>query len=461
MARKILTKNILELGTKIQILTKIKCDYQPSKCIASNNGLSFTQRAFPFTSTLHNRYSVLFSRRYFSTVSTGNSDNPNKNSEKQNNENITYINTKSETHNTNNENKSEVNQVIDSSIVEEVYINKEEEQGNEHFMKEDFNTAIFHYNQAIKQYDQLYDICRATFMRSQSYKKLGDLENAYKGYLSCLTYFEKHKANKDSIESKRYTEEQQKLEYIAVNSYAGLGYMFLDNPTLPLEFNLHSHHLSLAFNFFDKGLEIGNYADLLYGRGLCYIKTGNLNDAKTDFSILIDIDNKFSPGYHGRGDANLGLGKYIEALNDFQNFIETYPTYHKNFSSKTSRSSMDPDKILRDVKLKRGICAYHTQDYPTAFSELSKLLEEDEENALAFYYRGKVHLARKNFTSAIGDNTNAIDLNPNIPGAYLDRSKAYQKLGRHDESLRDKEAHFNLIERKKILLESLSNITKS
>ena len=124
-------------------------------------------------------------------------------------------------------------------------------------------------------------------------------------------------------------------------------------------------------------------------RGIEVHQRGNLDDAITCYTVVIELDsdpNLVSQAYVHRGLAYQRKGEFSRAIDDFTRLMEIGPNH---------------------------ICAD------------------------AYKYRGVVYLQKGERDCAIRDFSEAIELNPNHIDAYYDRAMIYMKKGNHELAVED------------------------
>ncbi len=127
-----------------------------------------------------------------------------------------------------------------------------------------------------------------------------------------------------------------------------------------------------------------DFADAYRQRGWAYLDLGDPAAAAADFTTLLDLAPDDDEGFHGRGQARYHLGEHAAAADDFG----------------------------AAVRLNDG-------------------------DAASLAWRGLCHLELGNPDAAIADATAALRRDPELPLAYRARSRALEKLGRHEEATRD------------------------
>ncbi|MBM26711.1 MAG: hypothetical protein CL760_13745 [Chloroflexi bacterium] len=76
-------------------------------------------------------------------------------------------------------------------------------------------------------------------------------------------------------------------------------------------------------------------------------------------------------------------------------------------------------------------------DYQNATLEYTKAIDENPNNALAYFSRGAVYHIKEKYEEAISDYTKAIEIDPSLIVAYHNRSNAYKQVGLLDKAEAD------------------------
>ena len=106
----------------------------------------------------------------------------------------------------------------------------------------------------------------------------------------------------------------------------------------------------------------------------------------------------------------------------------------------------DPDKINwgPEARQKRREAAIHNDcgaaygqkgDYDRAIEEYTKAIELNPDLAIAYINRGDAYQCRRLFDRAVADFTKAIELKPDFDAAYANRGVAYQCEGDFDRAI--------------------------
>jgi tetratricopeptide (TPR) repeat protein len=227
-----------------------------------------------------------------------------------------------------------------------------------------------------------------------------------------------------------------------------------------------------------------------YYRGMCYLNTGNKDAAKGDFDMAVQLDPTYaephyqrgkmmveggkkeegcieirtavdlgsasakelyeenfcwnaSINYSSEGKTKYNLGKYAEAIGDFDLAIKLNPDsasfwsrrgmcYYSlgkfdkamaDFTQAIQRDSASPEYFYR-----RGLCYYSLEKHQLAFTDFSRSLQNDNNFADAFLYRAYACEGMANTKSAIYDYGQVIRIKPNDGLAYFKRGLLKQDL---------------------------------
>jgi tetratricopeptide (TPR) repeat protein len=101
-------------------------------------------------------------------------------------------------------------------------------------------------------------------------------------------------------------------------------------------------------------------------------KLNRWEKALTDFRTVISLAPNSGLGYLGQGDSLKGIGNYNAALNSY-----------------TSALSLDDNTTVQAL-MKRGILYHQMKYYDLALEDFSKLLEFEENNCRALFFKAKV-----------------------------------------------------------------------
>ena len=72
-----------------------------------------------------------------------------------------------------------------------------------------------------------------------------------------------------------------------------------------------------------------------------------------------------------------------------------------------------------------------------SIAEITQAIEQNPNNAYAYFWRGEAYMERDEFDHAILDLTQAIQLEPDYIDAYIVRGNAYVLKGDYDNAIND------------------------
>ena len=119
-----------------------------------------------------------------------------------------------------------------------------------------------------------------------------------------------------------------------------------------------------------------------------------------------------------RGNANTNLGKYKEAIENYDKAIELNPQY-------------------ADAYYNRGNAELDLSKYKEAIEDYNKAIELNPKYADAYNNRGNAKSYLDDSKEAIADYNKAIELNPQIAEAYINRGHAKSALGDRNRTIED------------------------
>ena len=188
-------------------------------------------------------------------------------------------------------------------------------------------------------------------------------------------------------------------------------------------------------------------AEAYFNRGVAKAELGKYADAIANFDTAIQRDPDFMEAYFNRGSTKAELGKYSEAITDFDTAIQLNP--------KNVRSYND-----------RGVAKAELGRYVEAITDFDTAIQRDPENVRSYQNRGKVNAELGKYSEAIADFNAAIQLNPNYAEAYSSRGIAKANLGQNRAAKQDLRTALRLatqagdVELKKIIQEILQRLDR-
>jgi len=154
-------------------------------------------------------------------------------------------------------------------------------------------------------------------------------------------------------------------------------------------------------------------------QGYAASQSGDLNDAIDAYSNAIALNPKYGQFYLRRGGAYFSLGKYDEAIKDFNKGIDTSP-------------------IISDVFYGlRGFAYFQLGNYNQAIKDYDKAIKQNPKNESAYTGRGRAYWNLGNHNKAMRDYDRSIEINPKEAYCYIIRGLAYSQLGNYNQAIQD------------------------
>jgi tetratricopeptide (TPR) repeat protein len=174
---------------------------------------------------------------------------------------------------------------------------------------------------------------------------------------------------------------------------------------------------------------------LYYGLGLCYLRLGEWLASEEFFRKSVEAEPNYVPSYEGCGEALYMQGHYENALGWFTKFVDTFPEFYGGIDPTNQLSS---EHILASILFKRGMCYFHLKDMVCAAGDFNTVVDLDVAHvAMAFRWLGKIASIRGKWWDSVALLSKAIKKDPNLLGAYMDRSDAFAALNKNEESQED------------------------
>ena len=133
-------------------------------------------------------------------------------------------------------------------------------------------------------------------------------------------------------------------------------------------------------------------ADNYYMRGYCKYMLEDLNGAKTDFELCLQINPNHLAAAQNKALVTFSLNKYGEAVSDY------------SFLIKSSKDS-DPTHYFH-----RGICYVNLESYEVALKDFDRAIHLNPEFAEAFFNRANAYTKVKNMPKACADLKKSYEL---------------------------------------------------
>src|SRR5262245_6248534 len=163
-------------------------------------------------------------------------------------------------------------------------------------------------------------------------------------------------------------------------------------------------------------------------RGQAFIDAGRLTRAVQEFGCLIAASPTSVEGYRGRIEAQLLLGRYADALTDY-NLVTTvvmpvHPdvvaTIHAGYAARLAQHPGNVPALVGD-----SFAWWWQYDYPHTIQVLNDLLAVDPDNAYGNLFRGSSRLLHHGKTNGVADLENGLALDPENPDVRWIVADAY------------------------------------
>lgn len=165
----------------------------------------------------------------------------------------------------------------------------------------------------------------------------------------------------------------------------------------------------------------------LYQDGKKSFSTGDYEEAAAYFSSAIKENPKRSDYYIDYGMSLIKLGRYNEALKEFDQAYVNKDIIIVNRNNK---------RVYRG----KGIAYYYMLEFDKAIKEFRKALDIRELSELdvdILYYIGSSLMTIGSYEEAIKTYTSLIDLDKKSAAAYDSRALCYRSLGEYEKSMTD------------------------
>lgn len=170
-------------------------------------------------------------------------------------------------------------------------------------------------------------------------------------------------------------------------------------------------------------------------RGWVLLENDQMSDALSAFGGAIDIYPQLKEAFLFRGIAYYQMGAFKNALIDLE------------------RASIFANQ-LDDYYFMIGFTQYHLANYQATVSAMTTELSRNENDFLAYYYRGAANMEEGLFLDAAADLTKAINLHPRdrkgyihpmgVAETYVKLARVYARLNDHDQERRCLNASLNI-----------------
>lgn len=184
-------------------------------------------------------------------------------------------------------------------------------------------------------------------------------------------------------------------------------------------------------------------------------QTGIWKDGLTFWNYVIEKEpGRVHVAYNNRATIYLGLGKFEEALQDFDAAIKVNPNYLLYYSNRaqayiqlkkysnalqdlTTALTLNPKYM--DGYIYRAMMYNRQGEHDKAIADLTTAVTIKPDFNMGYYNRGMIHLSIGHYEKAISDFNKVLSLDASSPESYFFRGKAYLKSGKAKQAEQDYE----------------------
>lgn len=172
-----------------------------------------------------------------------------------------------------------------------------------------------------------------------------------------------------------------------------------------------------AIAAYDKAIDLNQYgsASPYNNRGAAQLELGRYQAAIDDFAEAIRLQPDFADAYYNQGTAWLALNEFNLAVSCFDEVIRLKPDFA--------------------AYNQRGLAKIKLSQYKTALNDFDKAIELNPDEAGPFINRGMVKFELGEHEAAFADFDRAIQLQPDFAGAYYNQGVARLDLGKHSDAI--------------------------
>jgi tetratricopeptide (TPR) repeat protein len=196
----------------------------------------------------------------------------------------------------------------------------------------------------------------------------------------------------------------------------------------------------------------------LRSRANLYLALGRYDDALRDFDLVIANNGSDSIAFLDKGVAEEKMGNFAGAIRDYSHSIELAPAAAAYVDRGAAYVQMQQaEKAQADFKaalalepanvpalLGQAQASYARKSMTESLVNYSQVLEVDPKNATAYFKRGNVHFDLREFAAALSDYSASLKLDPDQPVVLFNRSLAAARMGRLKEAAEDRQRALEL-----------------
>ena len=185
---------------------------------------------------------------------------------------------------------------------------------------------------------------------------------------------------------------------------------------------------SRAIVLFTKSIENkSDYPDAYYYRALANKRLGNSELAFNDYSEAIRLEPTFSDAYNNRALINVEEMDFSAAIRDYDEAVK-YDPY---------------DVGKATIYLNRGKVHQRLKNYKAALSDYDEAIKYDAQYAEAYYRKGLVGIAQKNYLDAANHCGKALAIDSKTAGVGKCIEEANDSKTKYDKRIADQKNNVN------------------
>ena len=189
-----------------------------------------------------------------------------------------------------------------------------------------------------------------------------------------------------------------------------------------------------------------------YNRGDTFFDLGKFEDAIQDYNKAIDLNPNNASYYYNRGTTFANLEKFEDAIQDYNKAIDLNPNdesvyynrgvafiylneYEKAIENLSKAIDLNPNKD--STYYNRGIAFTNLSDSEKAIKDFNKAIDLNSNNASYYNNRGTLYINQGNYDEAVKDFSKAIDLNPIFTFGYSNLGNLYNNLNKYEKAIKN------------------------
>jgi tetratricopeptide (TPR) repeat protein len=208
-----------------------------------------------------------------------------------------------------------------------------------------------------------------------------------------------------------------------------------------------------AIQLFSQSLELDpSFAPALFYRGMAQFKLGRYEEAIKDFDKLYNLDSSSAIIHAYKGFAYRQLGREEESLQAFNRYVKSRDSLNSldyKLIGKAQLKTGDIDGAITNFEqaLKKTTgeseyfylfrALYANASYEEALVQINNAIDLNNNFYGYFINRGNTQLMLGKFNDALTDYDYALQLEPGVPDSYFLRARALDTLKRHEEAVLD------------------------